>query len=183
MATRTRSGLNPDAAPYVPAAQRAVEDFSSEWWDLVHSSPWFADYWLRERFHESVLDFAEDDDPELPDDINDALFSLSAPLRKPSSRISLSLSSSSSIHRVDLVFVGTEKEAEEEEGGGGNREVITWGAEKWKASRGCAAEGAKYAEKAAKAVSMKLSPRTIQQPRPPKPLASLTVQMKQVKPP
>lgn len=161
MARRTRSGLNPDAAPYVPAAQRAVEDFSSEWWDLVHSSPWFADYWLRECFHESVLDFFEDDDPELPDDINDALFSLSAPHRKPSSRISLS----SSIHRVDLVFVGTEKEAEEEEGGGRNRELITWGAEKWKASRGCAAEGAKYAEKAAKVVSVKLSPRTIQQPR------------------
>ncbi|CAL9088252.1 protein EARLY RESPONSIVE TO DEHYDRATION 15 [Musa acuminata AAA Group] len=138
MARRTRSGLNPDAAPYVPAAQRAVEDFSSEWWNLVHSSPWFADYWLRECFHESVLDFFEDDDPELPDDINDALFSLSAP---------------------------HQKEAEEEEGGGRNRELITWGAEKWKASRGCAAEGAKYAEKAAKVVSVKLSPRTIQQPR------------------
>ncbi|URE25664.1 Polyadenylate-binding protein-interacting protein [Musa troglodytarum] len=138
MARRPRSGLNPDAAPYVPAAQRVVEDFSSEWWDLVHSSPWFADYWLRERFQESVLDFAEDDDAELPDDIDDALFSLSDP---------------------------HQKEAEAEEGGGGNRELITWGADKWKASRGCAAEGAKYAEKAAKAVSVKLSPRTIQQPR------------------
>ncbi|WOK95848.1 hypothetical protein Cni_G04555 [Canna indica] len=137
---RMRSGLNPDAEPYVPAAHRAVDDFSPEWWALVQSSPWFAAYWMRECFQEADLD--DDDDLELPDDISDALFSFhDAP------------------HR--------EEKMEADEGGRREKgEVIVWGADKyWKASQGCAAERAKYAEKAAKLVSVKVSPKTIQQPR------------------
>nr|GMC63810.1 staphylococcal-like nuclease CAN2 [Ipomoea batatas] len=45
MATST---LNPNAPIFVPSAYRAVEDFSDQWWDLIRSSPWFRDYWLRE---------------------------------------------------------------------------------------------------------------------------------------
>jgi hypothetical protein len=37
---------------FVPLAYRTVEDFSQEWWSLVQSSPWFQDYWLRERFQD-----------------------------------------------------------------------------------------------------------------------------------
>ncbi|KAK4385273.1 hypothetical protein Sango_2651300 [Sesamum angolense] len=51
------SALNPNAPIFVPSAYLAVEDFSDEWWDLVQSSPWFRDYWLRECFS----DFTGDD--------------------------------------------------------------------------------------------------------------------------
>ncbi|OIW16210.1 hypothetical protein TanjilG_18925 [Lupinus angustifolius] len=53
--TTTRSSsstLNPNAPMFVPLAYRTVEDFSDEWWSLVHSNPWFRDYWLRERFQD-----------------------------------------------------------------------------------------------------------------------------------
>ncbi|XP_074573608.1 protein EARLY RESPONSIVE TO DEHYDRATION 15-like [Curcuma longa] len=131
---RARSVLNPDAAPYVPASQRSVEDFSPEWWALVQFSPRFVHYWLRECFH----DEGEIEDHDLPDDISDALLSFSTALDR-----------------------------EEKNSGGWRREVAVWGAEKWKASLlGCAAEGARYAAKAAKVVNMKkMSPRMIQQPR------------------
>lgn len=73
---RARSVLNPDAAPYVPASQRSVEDFSPEWWALVQFSPRFVHYWLRECFH----DEGEIEDHDLPDDISDALLSFSTAL-------------------------------------------------------------------------------------------------------
>ncbi|CAL0307569.1 unnamed protein product [Lupinus luteus] len=70
--TTTRSSsstLNPNAPMFVPLAYRTVEDFSDEWWSLVHSSPWFRDYWLRERFQDpqfetdtSFPDFDFDED-------------------------------------------------------------------------------------------------------------------------
>ncbi|KAK9124649.1 hypothetical protein Sjap_014251 [Stephania japonica] len=44
------SVLNPNATMFVPSAYREVEDFSDQWWDLVHSTPWFRDYWLQECF-------------------------------------------------------------------------------------------------------------------------------------
>ncbi|KAL3035327.1 hypothetical protein AAZX31_02G244500 [Glycine max] len=46
------SSLNPNAPMFVPLAYRTVEDFSDQWWNLVHSSPWFRDYWLRECFQD-----------------------------------------------------------------------------------------------------------------------------------
>lgn len=44
------SRLNPNAPLFIPLAYQQVEDFSPEWWKLVQSSPWFRDYWLRERY-------------------------------------------------------------------------------------------------------------------------------------
>jgi len=72
-ATRTSSSsLNPNAPMFVPLAYRTVEDFSDEWWNLVHSSPWFRDYWLRERFqdpqnyqNDSFSDFEMMDEDDL----------------------------------------------------------------------------------------------------------------------
>ncbi|XP_020234110.1 protein EARLY RESPONSIVE TO DEHYDRATION 15 isoform X2 [Cajanus cajan] len=57
------SALNPNAPMFVPLAYRRVEDFSQQWWDLVHSSPWFRDYWLRDCFQDpqflnDAFDFA-----------------------------------------------------------------------------------------------------------------------------
>ncbi|KAL1348221.1 hypothetical protein HN51_024193 [Arachis hypogaea] len=59
------STLNPNAPMFVPLAYRTVEDFSDQWWELVHSSPWFRDYWLRERFQDpqnEAFDFDFDED-------------------------------------------------------------------------------------------------------------------------
>ncbi|TMW81817.1 hypothetical protein EJD97_007745 [Solanum chilense] len=53
MATST---LNPNAPMFVPFEYRQVEDFSDHWWDLVHSSPWFRHYWLRECFSDPDAD-------------------------------------------------------------------------------------------------------------------------------
>jgi len=51
MATKVHpvSTLNPNAPLFVPAAYRVVEDFSSEWWNLVQTCPEFRDQWVRER--------------------------------------------------------------------------------------------------------------------------------------
>lgn len=51
MATKVHpvSSLNPDAPLFVPAAYRVVEDFSSEWWNLVQTCPDFREQWVRER--------------------------------------------------------------------------------------------------------------------------------------
>lgn len=70
LASRGGSGLNPDAPLYIPAAFQQVEDFSPEWWNLVQSSPWFRDYWLREC-HVDNTDGLSDMFPELPDDIDE----------------------------------------------------------------------------------------------------------------
>jgi hypothetical protein len=55
---------------FVPLAYRTVEDFSQEWWSLVQSSPWFQDYWLRERFQDPQNNQNNDDfsDFELDED-------------------------------------------------------------------------------------------------------------------
>lgn len=68
------STLNPNAPLFVPLAYRTVEDFSDQWWALVQSSPWFRDYWLRERYQDPQDDtsFIDIYDPVLPD--IDALF-------------------------------------------------------------------------------------------------------------
>ncbi|CAJ1971067.1 unnamed protein product [Sphenostylis stenocarpa] len=67
------SRLNPDAPMFVPLAYRAVEDFSDQWWDLVRSSGWFRDYWLRECFQDpqyqnDAFDFEFDFDLDLQED-------------------------------------------------------------------------------------------------------------------
>ena len=40
--------LNPNAPLFVPAAFLSAEDFSPEWWCLVHTCPAFREYWLHE---------------------------------------------------------------------------------------------------------------------------------------
>ncbi|THG01569.1 hypothetical protein TEA_023304 [Camellia sinensis var. sinensis] len=113
------SNLNPEAPIFVPSAYRAVEDFSDEWWFLVHSSPWFRDYWLRERFHDPQIDppFPENYDPVLPD--------------------------------LDFIF---------------DSKIIN-NTLKWRNNGRVLAETPRYAQKAPKIVNVKVSPRTIQQPR------------------
>lgn len=69
------SALNPDAPPFVPLAYRAVEDFSDQWWELVKTTSWFRDYWLRECFVEEaetnrglhVVGYEEEEEAFLPE--------------------------------------------------------------------------------------------------------------------
>ncbi|CAM8910310.1 unnamed protein product [Rhodiola kirilowii] len=134
------SSLNPNAAPFVPQAYRAVEDFSEDWWALVQSSPWFCDYWMNECFQEPIQnnnasDIDEFDefevDPFLPE--IDALF--------------------------DECFANQE---EDEKKKWSTKELVISGANKWRKGR---AESPRFMEKAPKIVNVKLSPRPIQQPR------------------
>lgn len=69
------SSLNPNAPSFVPLAYREVEDFSEEWWALIHSSPSFHDYWLQQRYQDQDHDDADifSDEPLLPED-EDSLF-------------------------------------------------------------------------------------------------------------
>ncbi|KAK9742293.1 hypothetical protein RND81_03G162000 [Saponaria officinalis] len=60
------SKLNPNAPIFVPMkSYLTVEDFSDQWWDLVHSSPFFRDYWLQDCFEHDYS--FENDDFTLPD--------------------------------------------------------------------------------------------------------------------
>jgi hypothetical protein len=56
------SRLNPNAPLFVPAAYRVPEDFSSEWWTLMETSPTFRECWVSERFagSDEQVHFAED---------------------------------------------------------------------------------------------------------------------------
>ncbi|KAI9120329.1 hypothetical protein K1719_007362 [Acacia pycnantha] len=53
------SALNPNAPLYIPAAFRQVEDFSTEWWQLVTTFPWYHDYWLSHQDEEGFYDSKE----------------------------------------------------------------------------------------------------------------------------
>ena len=72
----TSSRLNPNAPMFVPLAYLTVEDFSDEWWNLVRSSAWFRDYWLRECFQDpqyqnELFDFDFDLDLEEEEEENE----------------------------------------------------------------------------------------------------------------
>ncbi|KAF3330450.1 protein EARLY RESPONSIVE TO DEHYDRATION 15-like protein [Carex littledalei] len=130
---RRVSGLNPYAAPFVPVAYRAVEDYSPEWWQLMETTPWFRDYWFSECFIDPEI--VDNYEATLPDDI-DSLF-------YPSHQ--------------------EEKESREKKDKTGE-EMVLWGLEKWRQSRGLA-EVPRYVEKAPKFVNHRISPRTINQPK------------------
>jgi len=71
------SSLNPNAPMFVPLAYRTVEDFSDQWWDLVHSSPWFRDYWLRECFQDPQYQYDDVFDFDFDLDLRNSLTCLS----------------------------------------------------------------------------------------------------------
>ncbi|CAI0415596.1 unnamed protein product [Linum tenue] len=117
-------------------AYQAVEDFSDQWWSLIQSSTWFRDYWLQERYQ----------DPQG--------FDLS----------SLSCDSTRSLTRgCFFFFFVTDVEEKEEEVARMKWDMVSVGSTKWRKSD--LARSPRYAEKAAKIVNVKVSPRTIQQPR------------------
>ncbi|KAK8672356.1 hypothetical protein V6N13_110728 [Hibiscus sabdariffa] len=131
------STLNPNAPMFVPLVYRTVEDFSDQWWALVQSSPCFRDYWLQERFHDPQNDGVGD--LLFPDDL-DPLFD-----------------------EYDDFFVVPSHEEKEEDG---EKQLVSVGAIKWRKGR-VVSESARVHlhEKAPKIVNVKVSPRTIHQPR------------------
>ncbi|XP_077233075.1 protein EARLY RESPONSIVE TO DEHYDRATION 15-like [Tasmannia lanceolata] len=128
---QSSSGLNPNAPLFVPWAYRTVEDFSDQWWELVHSSSWFRDYWLQECFEEPEIDLngVGNYEPVLPE--------------------------------IEVVFDGYNQDEEEK----GYKEMVTMGSLKWRKPRFLVEPSNKQWEKAPKIVNVKVSPRTIQQPR------------------
>ncbi|KAB1214113.1 Protein EARLY RESPONSIVE TO DEHYDRATION 15 [Morella rubra] len=133
---KSSSTLNPNAPSFVPLAYRMVEDFSDQWWALVKSSPWFRDYWVQERFQDPQNDSHFSDIDDLAFSDVDALF--------------------------DDYCVDDDNREEEESGY--YRDLVSLGALKWRKAR-VLAEAPRYMEKAPKIVNVKMSPRTIQQPR------------------
>ncbi|GMY08327.1 early responsive to dehydration [Fagus crenata] len=129
------STLNPNAPLFVPFAYRAVEDFSDQWWALVKSSPWFRDYWLQERFQDP------ENDPHFPD-IDDPVLP----------------------DDIDAFFDEYYVDQHEEEERNNFKDLVPVGTLKWPKARALA-EVPRYMEKAPKIVNVKVSPRTIQQPR------------------
>lgn len=77
MAVKSRpfSYLNPNAPLFVPAAFLQAEDFSPEWWRLVHTCPAFREYWLRDRYDccsdEEELTAEDIDELDSVDDLMD----------------------------------------------------------------------------------------------------------------
>ncbi|KAE8661674.1 hypothetical protein F3Y22_tig00113725pilonHSYRG01781 [Hibiscus syriacus] len=131
------STLNPNAPMFVPLVYRTVEDFSDQWWALVQSSPCFREYWLQERFHDPLNGEINDDDLVFPDDL-EAMFG-----------------------EYDDVFVDPSHEEKEEDG---ERELVSVGTFKWRKGR-VISELTRVHEKAPKMVNVKVSPKTIHQPR------------------
>ncbi|XP_057523282.1 protein EARLY RESPONSIVE TO DEHYDRATION 15-like [Amaranthus tricolor] len=133
------SRLNPNAPVFIPMkSYQTIEDFSDQWWELVHSSPFFRDYWLQDCF-EDVDDgvFDPSDDLDLPD--FDDLF--------------------------DQDLQNHEMKMEEQKKKG-NKDLISMAALKWSESGGRTMEAPRMFEKVPKIVKgVKLSPRTIHQPR------------------
>ncbi|MQM07761.1 hypothetical protein Taro_040605 [Colocasia esculenta] len=139
LSRRPSSALNPDALPFVPLAYRTVEDFSDQWWELVKTTSWFRDYWLRECFVEEAV--ASRGGSDLFGDEVEAF-----------------------LPEIGDIFDGYQKTEEENGKEKGNLDVIAWGAQKWRGLRG-GGESPKFAEKAPRIVKMRPTPRTIQQPR------------------
>ncbi|KAG4109881.1 hypothetical protein ERO13_D13G014500v2 [Gossypium hirsutum] len=129
------STLNPNAPLFIPLAYRMVKDFSDQWWALVQSSPCFRDYWLQERFHDPENDDVSDDD-------DDPLF--------PGDLDDI-------FEQYDDVLLDPRPEEKE-------KKLVPFGTSKWRKDR-VVTESPRFIEKAPKIVNVKVSPRTIHQPR------------------
>lgn len=170
MATST---LNPNAPIFVPLAYRAVEDFSDQWYDLVHSSPSFRDYWLHECFQDPQEEIPSDDffDYALSDVDLDADFQFDSRgntaveskwKKKKKNDISLILfvewlAGLGKLGFFSFFFFFSEN--------GNKLDLVSLGLLKWRKQPRGSAENTKYGEKAPKIVTVRVNPRPIKQPR------------------
>ena len=157
------SRLNPNAPLFIPAAFRQVEDFSPEWWQLITTSTWYRDYWLSQHQGEDGFYDNDQDDFDfdctnvadlLPDTFDlDAGENFSAQFDDFFASYEAEFESVSSPLPANA---GLEKDAE-----------VLKNLSLLKSPKASSLEPApaKYAEKAAKYVNPKSSPRCMQQPR------------------
>ncbi|XWS59059.1 hypothetical protein CRYUN_Cryun08bG0089500 [Craigia yunnanensis] len=157
-----RSTLNPNAPLFIPAVYRQVEDFSPEWWQLVTTSTWYRDYWISQHQDEDGLyDNAEDDGFE-SNDIADLLpdtFDLGA----DEDLSGMYLQFEEFIQSYEMESTSPPLPSND----GFQKDAVTpmKNLSLLQSSPRSSAEPAKYAEKPAKNVNLKSSPRCIQQPR------------------
>ncbi|PON64560.1 Ataxin-2, C-terminal [Trema orientale] len=160
-----RSTLNPNAPLFVPAAFRQVEDFSPEWWQLVTTSPWFHDYWLSQHqdedgFYgnaENVVDNVADLLPETFDlDAGDEFSNIEAQFEEFIRFSELDAEKSSPLPSNRM---------HENAGLAMDAQALIQNMKYSEERSPKFQQPAKYAEKAAKSMNPKYSPRRIQQPR------------------
>ncbi|KAM0978464.1 hypothetical protein ACFX13_014696 [Malus domestica] len=146
------SRLNPNAPLFIPAALRQVEDFSPEWWQLVTTSTWYHDYWLSQQGEDGFYDDTQNEVDNVADllpetfdlDVGDEFSGLEAQFEE------------------FLQMSQTEgKDAGFEKGAAVLKNLKSLEDRRPKSP----VEPRRYAEKPAKHVSPKCSPRFIQQPR------------------
>ncbi|XP_021830044.1 protein EARLY RESPONSIVE TO DEHYDRATION 15 isoform X1 [Prunus avium] len=144
------STLNPNAPLFIPAALRQVEDFSPEWWQLVTTSTWYHDYWLSQQGEDGFYDNAQGDFDNVADLLPET-FDLDA---------GEDFSSLEAQFEEFLQLSQTESKT-------AGLETSTAVLKNLKSleDRRSPVEPRRYAEKPAKHVSPKCSPRFIQQPR------------------
>ncbi|KAM5577998.1 hypothetical protein ABKV19_008358 [Rosa sericea] len=149
-----RSTLNPNAPLFVPAAFRQVEDFSPEWWQLVTTSTWYHEYWLSQNQDE---DGFYDNAQENNDNVADLL---------PET---FDLDAGEDFSNFEAAQFEEFLQSSQTEGKNAGLDMSAAVLKNLKASEDrrpkLLAEPSKYAEKPAKFVSPKCSPRFIQQPR------------------
>ncbi|XVE61072.1 hypothetical protein DITRI_Ditri06bG0010500 [Diplodiscus trichospermus] len=162
LAAGGRSTLNPNAPLFVPAVYRQVEDFSPEWWKLVTTSTWYRDYWISQHQDEDGFYDNADDDGFDGIDIADLL---------PDT---FDLGADEDLSGMDVQFEDFIQSYEMEstspplQSNGGfqkDAKILMKNLSLPQSSPRASAEPAKYAEKPAKNVNPKSSPRCIHQPR------------------
>jgi len=162
--------LNPNAPLFIPAAVRQVEDFSPEWWELVTTSTWFHDYWLRQNQGQDGFYGNGEDDVDgnsvadlLPDSIDfgdDDFSSIEAQFEEFIQPFEAGEASKFSFSAVKAMPEnGMKIDAE------GLMKTLSLSKSGKERSPKPLIEPAKHWEKAAKCMSPKCSPRRIQQPR------------------
>ncbi|KAL5546453.1 hypothetical protein UlMin_006140 [Ulmus minor] len=158
LVSKGRSTLNPNAPLFVPAAYRQVEDFSPEWWQLITTSPWYHDYWLsqnqdEERFYSNADNEVNDVAHLLPEtfdlDAGEDFSNMEAQFEEFIRFSELEADKSNTMNEI----------------GSGSGALIKNMKYLEERSPKFPAQAARYAEKPAKNLSPKYSPRLIQQPR------------------
>ncbi|GMI84660.1 CTC-Interacting Domain 1, LIGHT STRESS-REGULATED 1, LIGHT STRESS RESPONSE DEFICIENT 1 [Hibiscus trionum] len=156
------STLNPNAPLFVPAVYRQVEDFSPEWWQLVTTTAWYQDYWISQHQDEDGFYDNTEDDVLDGNDIADWLedtFDLVAEEDLPG--MDLQFEEFMQSHEMETASPPLPSNGGIEK----NAEILMKDLSLLQSSPRYSAQPAKYAEKPAKNMNTKNSPRCIHQPR------------------
>ncbi|KAK8546403.1 hypothetical protein V6N13_067625 [Hibiscus sabdariffa] len=156
------STLNPNAPLFVPAVYRQVEDFSPEWWQLVTTMTWYQDYWISQHQNEDGFYDNTEDDVLDDNDIADWL-SETFDLVVEEDLLGMDLQLEDFIQSYEMETVSPPLPSN----GGIEKDTVSLMKDLslLQSSPRYSADLAKYAEKPAKNMNPKSSPRCIHQPR------------------